>query len=200
MSAPRAQRPPRVPRLRFAPLTPEGWGDLESLFGSRGACGGCWCMWWRRPKAEFERGKGEVNRRALRALVRRGDPTGLLAYAGDVPVAWCSIAPRADFPRLEASRILAPVDDAAVWSIVCLFVAHEWRGRGVSVRLLRAAAAHARRHGARLVEGYPVESRGRQPDAFVWTGLASAFTRAGFREVARRSGTRPIMRYPARRR
>lgn len=189
----------RPPRLRFAPLTTEAWPDLEALFGARGACGGCWCMWWRRPKAEFERGKGAVNRNALRLLVRQGAPTGVLAYAGDRPVGWCSIAPRDQFPRLAGSRILAPVDDAAVWSIVCLFVARDWRRHGVSIGLLRAAVAHARRLGARLVEGYPVEPRaGRQPDAFVWTGLASAFERAGFREVARRSETRPIMRYPAR--
>ena len=156
-------------------------------------------MWWRRPKAEFERGKGTVNRNAFKSLVRRDAPTGILAHAGADPVGWCSVAPREHFPRLAGSRILAPVDDRAVWSIVCLFVARDWRRQGVSVALLRAAVAHARRHGARLVEGYPVEPRtGAQPDAFVWTGLASAFERAGFREVARRSETRPIMRYPAR--
>ena len=32
------------------------------------------------------------------------------------------------------------------------------------------------------------------PDVFAWTGMASAFRKAGFREVARRSAGRPIMR------
>ena len=50
--------------------------------------------------------------------------------------------------------------------------------------------------GARIVEGYPVEPRrGSMPDAFAWTGTASAFRRAGFVEVLRRSATRPIMRF-----
>lgn len=34
-----------------------------------------------------------------------------------------------------------------------------------------------------------------QPDTFMWTGLASAFRKAGFKEILRRSATRPIMRY-----
>jgi GNAT superfamily N-acetyltransferase len=90
---------------------------------------------------------------------------------------------------------MARVDGRPVWSVVCFFVAREHRGRGLSIALLRTAVALAARHGARVVEGYPVEPRaGRTGDAFVWTGLASTFARAGFREVARRSPTRPVMR------
>ncbi|HEB84575.1 MAG TPA: N-acetyltransferase, partial [Bacteroidetes bacterium] len=33
--------------LEVYPLSPERWGDFEALFGERGACGGCWCMYWR---------------------------------------------------------------------------------------------------------------------------------------------------------
>jgi len=90
---------------------------------------------------------------------------------------------------------LARVDSKAVWSVTCLFVARPFRRAGVSVQLLRAAAGHARSRGAAIVEGYPVEPRtDAMPDAFAWTGLVSAFRKAGFREVARRSATRPIMR------
>ena len=39
-------------------------------------------------------------------------------------------------------------------------------------------------------------SMAKIPDSFVWTGLPSAFERAGFVEVARRSPARPIMRVP----
>jgi len=86
-----------------------------------------------------------------------------------------------------------------VWSVSCLFVARPYRRRGVSVLLLKAAASRVRRRGGRIVEGYPVEPRqDKVPDPFVWTGLASAFRRAGFREVARRSKSRPIMRRDSR--
>jgi GNAT superfamily N-acetyltransferase len=151
-------------------------------------------MWWRRPHAEFIRGKGDGNRRALRRVVAAGPAPGLLAYADDEPVGWCAVAPRDAYPRLARSRVLAPVDDRRVWSITCFFVTRHWRGRGVSRALLEDAAQFARRHGARLLEGYPVDRPGRSADAFVYTGLASTFTRAGFRQVARRSPTRPVVR------
>jgi hypothetical protein len=65
----------------------------------------------------------------------------------------------------------------------------------MTVALLDAAAAYARKRGARILEGYPMAPRaGAMPDVFAWTGLPGAFTKAGFREVARRSPSRPIMR------
>jgi GNAT superfamily N-acetyltransferase len=151
-------------------------------------------MYWRLGAAQWSRGKGEKNRRALRALVASGAEPGILAYEGDEPVGWCAVAPREATPRLDKSRVLARLDSRPVWSITCLFVKRSHRRRGVSARLIEAALAHARARGAEIVEGYPVDPEGDRPDPFVWTGLASAFRRAGFREVARRSPTRPVMR------
>lgn len=181
--------------LEFRPLTEDRFADLAALFGERGACGGCWCMFWRLSRQAFEAGKGAGNRRAMRRIVVSGGVPGILAYAGGTPIGWCAVAPRASYPRLERSRVLAPVDDEPVWSVVCFFVARPWRRRGVTVALLRAASEHAARHGARIVEGYPVVPRtGPIPDAFAYTGLPSAFVKAGYREVLRRSEIRPIMR------
>jgi GNAT superfamily N-acetyltransferase len=192
-------RPISPIRLSFHPLTPGRWADFESLFGSRGACGGCWCMWWRMKRAEFARKKGESNRKAMKKLVDSGEITGILAYEGRKPVGWCAVAPRSSYPMLGNSRILANVDDEPVWSVVCFFVDKARRNHGLTVRLLEAATGFARKSGGRIVEGYPVEPiKGRSPDAFVFTGLASAFRKAGFREVVRRSETRPIMRFEVR--
>lgn len=178
------------------PATPDRWEDLEGLFGPRGACAGCWCQYWRVQAGEFEAGKGEANREALRRQVRGGETPGLLAYLGGEGAGWCAVGPRERYPRLARSRILRPVDAEPVWSVVCLFVARSHRRKGVSVALLRGATEWAAARGARVVEGYPVEPReGRMPDAFAWTGTAAAFRKAGFREVARRSETRPIMRW-----
>jgi GNAT superfamily N-acetyltransferase len=177
------------------PVTPDRWEHLEVLFGVRGACAGCWCMWWRQTRAEHEQSKGEPNRQALRQIVLAGEVPGILAYAGDRPVGWCAIAPREAFPRLERSRTLKRVDDAPVWSITCLFVERQYRKQGVSTRLVQAAINHARANGATIVEAYPVEPRGPNiPPVFAWTGVASTFRQLGFTEVARRSATRPIMR------
>lgn len=181
---------------RILPLTPSRWADFEKLFGPRGACAGCWCMEPRLTHAEWERGRGDKNRRAMKRLVdSRRRPPGLLAYLGREAAGWISVEPRGAFSKLARSRVLAPVDEKPVWSIVCFFVARRFRNQGVSVALLRGAVDYARRKGARLIEGYPVEPRsGKAAPVFVYTGLASAYRKAGFREVARRAPTRPIMR------
>ncbi len=186
--------------LTFHAATPERWGDVERLFGERGACAGCWCMLWRRSRKDWTEGKGAGNRRALRRLIQDGKEPGILAYADGEAIGWCAVAPREDYPALGRSRVLQPVDDRPVWSVSCLFVARPYRRKGVSARLLTAAADHAARCGATIVEGYPTApATDRAPDAFLWTGIPAAFERAGFREVARRSPTRPILRRTVRR-
>ncbi len=178
------------------PLTPSCWPDFEKLFGPRGACGGCWCMWWRLPRAQFAQQQGELNRQNMNTLVASGVVPGLLLYREDQPVGWCSVAPRDHFPVLARSPVLKPVDDQPVWSIVCFFVARQRRHAGVMVELLNAAVHYAGTQGARILEGYPVHPKGdKTPDVFAYTGLFSTFIQAGFHEVARRSETRPIMRF-----
>ena len=177
------------------PLTADRWLDFERLFGDNGACGGCWCMWFRLTNKEFEAAKGDRNRQAMKALVDSGEEPGVLAYVDGELAAWCAVAPRESYGRLGRSRVLKPVDETPVWSAVCFFVDKRFRGRGLTVGLLEAAAEHARRKGGTLLEGYPVEPRKEKaPPVFMYHGLASAFRRAGFTEVARRSETRPIMR------
>ena len=185
--------------LEFHPLTADRWAHFEELFGERGACGGCWCMWWRLSSREFEAQKGESNRRAMRKIVRAGHVPGILAYRDGHPVGCCSVAPRSEFPRLLRSRILRPVDDKPAWSVVCLFVGRTHRRAGIGTHLLRAAIEHVRTQGGNIVEGYAVEPKsGDLPDAFAYHGLATSYRHAGFREAARRSRTRPIMRYTIR--
>jgi GNAT superfamily N-acetyltransferase len=181
--------------IEFHPLTADRWQDFERLFGPRGACAGCWCMWWRLARADWVRGQGEENRRAMRKLVREGKAPGILAYAGGKPVGWCALGPRAEYSTLARSKTLGPVDDRPVWSITCFFVDRTQRRRGLTANLIRAALAHARAQGAHLVEAYPVEPvKAQVPALFAYTGFASTFRRLGFVEVARRSATRPILR------
>lgn len=85
--------------IRLEPASADRWDDLERLFGARGACGGCWCMWYRLPRAEYERQKGAGNREELRRLLGAGQPVGVIAYAGEEPIGWCAVAPRAAFTR-----------------------------------------------------------------------------------------------------
>jgi len=183
--------------LRFLPVAPDNWADLEKLFGPRGAYSGCWCMWWRLSRAEFGRQSGEQRKAGLKRLVDSGQAPGILAYLEHEPVAWVSVAPRETYPSLERSRTLRRVDDLPVWSIVCFFVAKPYRGQGLMVELLRGAVTYAAQQGAHIVEAYPVDPGDRivHGNTEGYMGLVSAFRRAGFVEVARRSPRQSVMRY-----
>ncbi|HVP62027.1 MAG TPA: GNAT family N-acetyltransferase [Myxococcaceae bacterium] len=171
--------------LTTAALTPAGWKDVETLFGPRGACGGCWCMFWRLERGErFDELKGERLKARFRAGVLGGTVHGVLAYDDGVPVGWATFGPRTSFARLERSPSLACGDAERVWSIPCFFVRRGHRGRGVARALLEAALAEMRRTGVSLVEGYPVKptaSGAPLPAAFAYTGTRSLFDVAGFR-------------------
>lgn len=152
-------------------------------------------MWWRLKRSEFNKNKGEGNKKALKKIVSGGEVPGIIAYVNNQPVGWCSVAPRGAFSTLERSRVLKPVDDKPVWSVVCFFVAKPFRRKGISVKLLEASVEHVKKQGGKIIEGYPGDPSSALPDAFVYNGLVSAFRKAGFVEVLRRSKRRPIMRY-----
>ncbi len=182
--------------FEYHPLTPERWGDLETLFGKSGAWGGCWCMWWRLSVAAFEKQRGAQNKIAMRDIVDEGRVPGILLYKDGTPVGWCSIASRDEFPRLNRSPLLKPVDEEPVLSIVCFYVPRAIRRQGIAGRLLDAALAYARAQGAQIVEGYPLDTdRKDYPAPSAWIGFLPTFEAAGFDEVLRRKATRPIVRY-----
>ncbi|MEW6242151.1 MAG: GNAT family N-acetyltransferase [Chloroflexota bacterium] len=181
--------------LTFHPLTPGRFADFERLFGPRGACGGCWCMFWKLRGKAFEQACGETARQMQKSVVDSGTVPGLLAYADEAAVGWCAVEPRRQYPRLANSRVLKPVDEQEVWSVTCFFTDKNFRNKGVTVALLRAAIEYVKSRGGKIVEGYPIDAKGRSPAPFVYTGLVSAFRQAGFVEAARNSPTRPIFRY-----
>ena len=173
-------------------LTPELWPALEDLFGERGACGGCWCMYWRIGSA-YRKHSHEKNKAAFREVVRRGPPPGLVAFEGKLAVGWCQLTPRSALPWLDRTWRLKRVDDVAVWSLSCLYVRIGYRKRGITSVLINAALKEARRAKAPALEAYPLDA-GKSPSAS-GTGYRSTFARAGFKTVGRRTAARPIMRY-----
>jgi hypothetical protein len=182
-------------QFTFYPLTPDRWKDFEMLFGPKGACAGCWCTFWMLKRSEYDkqRKSGET-KKYFNEIVNEKFPPGVLAYDGNIAIGWCAIQPRENYPVLKNSRILKPVDDKPVWSIVCFYVQSKYRKLGLTINLIKEATALAKSCGAKIVEGYPVEPRKITAPVFIYTGIASAFLKAGFKEVARRSETRPIMR------
>jgi GNAT superfamily N-acetyltransferase len=189
------------PELDIQPLTPATFEALGALFAEGGDARWCWCTFWRLRGAAGGRAEADQNRALLAGLAGRGDPPpGLVAFRDGRAVGWVSLGPRAGYPRLVHSRVLAPVDDRPVWSITCFVVSRLERWRGVGTALLAAAVGHARRHGAETLEAYPVETGGgRVPAASAFTGTVPMFERAGFqlvtiRRAAATSRPRPVMR------
>ena len=187
-------------KMVVLPATPQRWPDVEAIFGARGCsvARGCWCMHYRRsgsaPSLSKVANRSKAYRAGLKALVDGGQAPGLVAYRGIVPVGWVSLAPRAEFLRLEGSPVMKPVDDVPVWSIICFVVPAEHRGQGVARALLQGAIAYARDHGATVVEAYPVDKAHPSKDDAMWFGAKSMYDHAGFKEVARRKPTRPVVR------
>jgi GNAT superfamily N-acetyltransferase len=178
--------------------------DLALLFGEGDDPKWCWCASFRLRSADFTKANPVFNRsvleRALASMAELGRAPGLIAYRRSDPIGWVSLGPRDDFERLRHSRLLAPVDEERVWSIVCFVVSRRARGEGVAMALLEGAVDYARSQGASRLEGYPVETEGnRIPSANVYMGTLTMFERAGFevvelRRANKNSVTRPIVR------
>ena len=198
---------PRMPTatdLEIVPLTWDRFADLDGLFAT-GDPRWCWCMYFRARGRSWANSSAASNRTELKGLTVAADDSGgvapgLVAYRDGAAIGWVSLGPREDYERLAFSKMLGPVDDRPVWSIVCFVVAGRQRGKGVATALLDAAIAYARERGASTLEAYPIhESRGRVSSDAAYTGTQRMFERAGF-EVAelRRwnetSPPRPIMR------
>ncbi|MGI5163089.1 GNAT family N-acetyltransferase [Spirillospora sp. CA-253888] len=178
------------------PLTPETWQDFEKVMGPNGGARGCWCMHWRLSFKEWEVGRGDGNRDALRDRARSDPPPGLVCYADGEPVGWVGLGDRSEYPRLGRSPVTKPLDDAPAWVITCLYVRRGHRRRGLQAKMIAAACDFAAGHDQKIVEGFPVEpapGRAAGPDNAM-TGIASAFREAGFTEVERRRKDRPAMR------
>jgi GNAT superfamily N-acetyltransferase len=183
--------------LTFEPLKKSNWPKFEQLFGEKGACGNCWCMYYRLPKSEFNEGKiNSGNKEKMKELVWENKPTGMLAFYEGRAIAWCAFAPRKDFGKLARSRVHKPIDDRLVWSIPCFFVHKDFRMCGISVELLKAVIKFAKQEKIQILEAYPtIPTTEKLPDSFAWIGLYSSFKEAGFVIVDRKSKNRPMVRH-----
>lgn len=173
--------------LTIVEITPDHWRDVEQLFGPNGACGGCWCMWWRIEKGErWDDVKGPTAKRRSKKLVQSGKARGVLAYDGGKPAGWCAFGPRIEFSRLDRSSSFTCDDADRVWSLPCFFVKRRHRGHGVARNMLDVACTILRHERAEIIEGYPTcpnEIGQRSPDTFVFTGMLSMFEKSGFKPV-----------------
>jgi GNAT superfamily N-acetyltransferase len=178
--------------------TAQRWNDLVAVMGTRGDPPRCWCQWFRLRRPGYYDTSAEQRRAALQSQTAAPVPPGVLAYdeVGE-PAGWCAVAPRADYPRLTTYRVAAASDDEdGLWAVTCFVVRVGARRKGLAEVLLDGAVDLARRHGARAVEAYPLDTTVRSASAAeLFHGPLSVFLRAGFREVGgRRAPSRPVVR------
>jgi GNAT superfamily N-acetyltransferase len=184
-------------QLAFEPLTRSNWDKFVGLFGEKGACGNCWCMYYRLSHKDFVDGKeDDGNKKAMKKIVWDNKPAGILGFYEGQAIGWCAFAPREDFIRLERSRVHKRIDNKIVWSIPCFFIDKSARRHGVSVELLKGIIRYAELNNIEVIEAYPtIPTKERLPDSFAWIGLYRSFERAGFEIVDRTSKNRPMVRY-----
>ena len=168
------------------PVTPDRFEDFADVINRSRRPTHCWCLSHRLTAKEVKAlgGEGADQReRAMRALCEREHPPGVVTYLDGTPVGWCNIGPRAEITRLAQSRLMRPVDDRPVWSIVCVVVRSGYRKRGVTGQLIEGAVQYAAAHGAPVVEAHPVDPPGRMDLTMAFVGTKRMFEKAGFEVV-----------------
>ncbi len=201
------------------------WADLLAIFGPRD-CGRCACQRFKTRGWFWDQATDEQRRASLRAQANCDDPSdtamtsGLVAYltrpdparpldtgaletgTAREPVGWVAVEPRTEYPRLLGlptvwkGRPGEDKTDDSVWAVTCFVVRRGYRRRGMTYALAAAAVDHAKRNGARAVEGYAMLTQpGRE---ITWgelhVGARQVFADAGFAEVSRPSVRRAVMR------
>ncbi len=171
--------------FKVKPVTKETWKDFETLFESKGAPKYCWCMAWRSTPEELKVNDSSHRKTYIRKRVNGGTPIGLLAYEEREPVAWCSVAPRETYRRLDGDESLD-----GVWSVTCFFIKREYRKSGLTAFLIREAKKYAKKNGARYLEAYPVEN---DSPSYRFMGFLSMFEKSDFTFVKKAGLRRHVM-------
>jgi hypothetical protein len=181
--------------LKIEPLTAATWPKFEELFGRKqGANGGCWCMWWRLPRSDWQELSKEQRRISFKATVERGEPTGILLIYDEAAIGWCAVTPHSALPTFARSRISKAIDEKPSWCTSCFFIKAGHRSNGHMKDLIRGAIWFARRNGAVALDAFPQEMNGREGYVDTFVGVASCFRACGFTKMEQRGERRSAMR------
>ncbi len=191
--------------IRVVPADEASWDDVLAVLGTPKCHGGpCFCQRFKIAPSQWRSVSAQQRAERLQQQTGAdeagaGTTCGLLAYHGAVPVGWCRVEPRNTYAWLGKTpwaRRTEDPDDATVWAVACFIVPVEHRRRGVTHVLAQEAVNFARSHGAKAVEGYPMEVVPGQNVTWgeLHVGSVDAFLEAGFSVVARPSKRRVVVR------
>ncbi|MHC9043339.1 GNAT family N-acetyltransferase [Microbacterium saperdae] len=166
------------------------WDDVQHALTGGGDGASCQCIWPVLSNKDWNQTSTPQRTEMFHKEIDEGPPPGIIAYVDGDAAGWIRIGPRTRQARIPRTRMIAaattePFDDESVWAVTCFVVRREHRGVGLNGELLRAAVDFARDSGARLIEGYPVDTAGekkRTNDLF--HGTLGTFINAGFTETA----------------
>jgi hypothetical protein len=174
-------------------LTPNTWADFAALVeANNGVWGGCWCIGFH-PEGISKDSTVSGNREAKLAHVNNGTIHQMLVYDADR----CQYGPPAEVASIKNPKAyqkeLAQLPD---WRIGCLFTGAGNRRKGVARAGVAAALAAIKQAGGGLVEAYPEQVAGRDPQrgAYLHTGPESLFEEFGFVRDRRIAKWRWVMR------
>ena len=183
----------------ITPAIAERFEDAEHALSGGGDGHSCQCQWWMMTNADWQKTSQPQRTEMLHAEMAQKLAPALIAYVDGQAAGWVRVGPRTAQIRLARTRefnehLQHPFDDPSVWAVSCFVVRKEFRGQGLTTRLLTAAVDYARAHGARTIEGYPIDtSAQKKAPNELFRGLLTVFTSAGFEEVARPKVERAIV-------
>lgn len=177
---------------------PDIWDDIQHALSGGGDGRSCQCVFPVLTNKEWPPNLDD--RIALfQKEIASGPPPGLVAYTDGDAAGWMRIGPRPAQRRLARTRNIVattrePFDDENIWAVTCFVVRKEHRGQGLNAALLDAGIEFARASGARLIEGYPIDTSVAEPRANdLYRGALSTFLAAGFVKVPSTRPDRPLV-------
>lgn len=183
-----------APTYTTRPLDESTWDDFAALVeANNGIWGGCWCLGFH--PEPF--GTAEDNRVAKREHVRRGSVHQILVFDEDRCVGWCQYGEPAELPEIKNRKAYEKVlTDLPDWRIGCLFTGSRHREKGVARAAVAGALDAIRAAGGGLVEAYPEQTAGREPQrgAYFHTGPEDLFAEFGFERDRQIAKWRWVMR------
>ncbi len=175
--------PELLGHLTLEPLTAGKLDIFRELLGSDDF-GGCFCAVWTSHSDDWVArcgDKAQPNFFVTKKNVEDGRHVGYLIYQGHNLVGWTGSGPKISFPFLKTklgSRLSEFSNDT--WSIGCLAVQKNFRGKGMADLIVQAVIEKARDSGAVAVEAYPVRPF-HEPRVF--RGTQRLYERLGFSEA-----------------
>lgn len=154
----------------------------------------CYCCFYHAESAkDWEARTGVQNKILARQMILADKLTGLLAYADDLPVAWCHYEKKDLLPGIKTfyPEFLSETQESqepqesqesqtgtSIASIVCFTVAQGYRQKGIAGKMLDFACRDLLQSGTSLIEAYPAKDS--SSDEHNYHGPLSMYLSHGF--------------------